>query len=82
MIRVEIDAAAERDVEIFERDREAVRALKIFEPRGVGGGRYIEADAGEIGREVQEQAPISLEDTLAVMFMEPALVITMCAVAV
>lgn len=82
MIGVEIDAATQRNIEILEGDRQPVGALERCQPRGVAGGRRIEADAGEIGREVQEQAPMSFEETLAVMFIAPAPVITMCAVAV
>jgi hypothetical protein len=91
MIGLEIDAAPERDVEILEGDGEPVRALERLQPGGVRGGRRIEPDAREIGLEVDGdlrwlaryfvQGPISFALTLAVIFMLPSPLRTMCDVA-
>ena len=82
MIGIEIDAAAERDVEILERDREPMRALEAGQTLGIGGGARVEPDAREIGVDLYLQAPISLLETFAVMFMPPLSPSTMCETAV
>ena len=50
---VEVDRAAEQDVEVLERDRRAVRAVERDEPLEARGERAPLADPREVGVEIQ-----------------------------
>ena len=56
---VDRDSAAERDIEVFERNGEAMGALEQLEPGGVGRDRGGELDAGEIGGEVEHGSSLN-----------------------
>ena len=53
MIGIEADTATEPHVEILERDREAMRALKYRQTVGIGERRQTKPDPGQIGVEIE-----------------------------
>jgi len=58
MFVIEADAAAEPDIEIFERYREPMRALDRCEAGSVGVRQDADADPREIGVEIERRIDV------------------------